>query len=448
MLSTVRSHRLSQWWIAAGLGFFFLAIGIQHSLRIKNSDRPDSKSAFLRWLPQFRELNGGVDIWQKYNWPNSPVMAILLEPFMLVDPPMLGSQLWLIAKMGFAALSILLVFKMLDRPDRPFPFWGKALAVLLALRPIEGDLVHGNVNLFILLTVVVGVYAFHRGWDITAGLWISLGIACKVTPALFLPYFVWKRAWKSLAASAVGLALWLLFVPGVYFGWQTNLQYLRGWVNGMIMPFVVKNEIVSEHQNQSLPGLSERMLRHRPSITRPADDRSGYEAVAFHNIADWSSATVGLLIKGALAAFALCVMWRCRAPLNDRTDSRWVAEFGVVVLGMLLFSERTWKHHAVTLMIPFAVLAYQLSAVKMPLRTWRYLMGTTVAVVLLMLTTTSGIVTLFGVPDEKDMFGKYAQVYGAYTWSFALLLAAMFTVAGREDQAEAQVAERPVARAA
>jgi hypothetical protein len=141
-------------------------------------------------------------------------------------------------------------------------------------------------------------------------------------------------------------------------------------------------------------------------------------------------------------------MWRCRAPLTDRTDSRWVAEFGVVVLGMLLFSERTWKHHAVTLMIPFAVLAYQLSAVKMPLRTWRYLIGTTVAVVLLMLTTTSGIVTLFGVPDEKDMFGKYAQVYGAYTWSFALLLAAMFTVAGREDQAETQVAERPVARAA
>ena len=30
-------------------------------------------------------------------------------------------------------------------------------------------------------------------------------------------------------------------------------------------------------------------------------------------------------------------------------------EFSVVVLGMLLFCERTWKHHCVTLLLPFTV---------------------------------------------------------------------------------------------
>ena len=48
----------------------------------------------------------------------------------------------------------------------------------------------------------MAAYAFTRGWDIAAGLSLALGIACKVTPALFLPYLVWKRAWKTLAATA------------------------------------------------------------------------------------------------------------------------------------------------------------------------------------------------------------------------------------------------------
>src|SRR5437762_12357552 len=38
------------------------------------------------------------------------------------------------------------------------------------------------------------------------------------------------------------------------------------------------------------------------------------------------------------------------------------AEFALIVLGMLLFSERTWKHHCVTLMLPFGVLCYYLAA--------------------------------------------------------------------------------------
>ena len=109
-----------------------------------------------------------------------------------------------------------------------------------------------------------------------------------------------------------------------------------------------------------------------------------------------------------------------------------MAEFGTVVLGMLIFSERTWKHHAVTLLIPFAVIAHQMFAFRLPRGLWWYLAGTIAAVVVLMLLTASGVVTLFGVPDSDDLFGKYVQAYGAYLWSFVLLLIAMFTLSGRK----------------
>ena len=441
---TTTAKRLGNGWILAGLCVFFAIINVQHFLKVKNSDRP-SQTAFLRWTPQVREISEGVNIWLKYNWPNTPIMALILKPLMDIDPPIIGSQIWLFAKMIFAVVSIYLVFLMLDRPEHPFPAWGKALTVLLALRPIEGDLVHGNVNLFILLTVVVAIYSFSRGWDITAGLWLALGIACKITPGLFVPYLVWKRAWKTLAATMVGLALWLFIVPSFYYGWNHNAECLMSWVDGMVKPFLVKDEVTSEHQNQSLPGYLERMLRERPSITRAMEDRSGYEALAYHHIADLPKQTVSLIVKGMLLGFCLLVMWRFQAPRDNRADWRWMAEFGAVVLGMLIFSERTWKHHAVTMLIPFAVIAHQLSAFRLPRGLQRYLAGTLALVMGLMLLTASGIVVIFGVPDSQDLFGKYAQVYGAYLWSFLLLLAAMMVLAGRKQNDPVRMAAEPTA---
>ena len=88
------------------------------------------------------------------------------------------------------------MFRLAEEPGRPFPTWAKGLTVVLSLRTILSDLTHGNVNLLILFLVVTGLAAFRRGRDMIAGILLALAIACKVTPALFIPYFLWKRAWR------------------------------------------------------------------------------------------------------------------------------------------------------------------------------------------------------------------------------------------------------------
>ena len=50
----------------------------------------------------------------------------------------------------------------------PFPGWAKALTMLLAIRPIMGDLSHGNVNLFILFLIVASLSAFSHRRDFLA----------------------------------------------------------------------------------------------------------------------------------------------------------------------------------------------------------------------------------------------------------------------------------------
>jgi alpha-1,2-mannosyltransferase len=106
-----------------------------------------------------------------------------------------------------------------------------------------------------------------------------------------------------------------------------------------------------------------------------------------------------------------------------------LAEWSVVILGMLLFCERTWKHHCVTLLLPFGVMAYCISA-QLLSKGMRWQLGAALAFVgVLMLSTSTGIFDQN--IDVPDRVGKIAQVYGAYVWAFLLLLASMFVILWR-----------------
>jgi hypothetical protein len=138
-----------------------------------------------------------------------------------------------------------------------------------------------------------------------------------------------------------------------------------------------------------------------------------------------------------MLVFALVILWSCRTPLTPRQGWRWAAEFSLVVLGMLLFSERTWKHHCVTLLLPFTVVSYYLSACQ-PSRGLRaYLIASLVAVVLLMASTSTSLA------GALDGAAKLAQVYGAYVWANLILVAALVVLLrGDCDRPEHQ--EQPV----
>lgn len=408
-----------------GLLAVFVGLSVQYSVKALSGD---SKSAFLRWREQILHMDGGEDIYLQYNYPNPPIMALILSPLAHL-PALVGALSWFYLKVALTLLAMHWVFLLIEPTDRPFPPWAKALTVLLSLRPITGDLLHGNVNLFILFLVIAAIYAFHCRHDLTTGVLVGLAIACKVTPALFIPYFLWKRAWGALIGCFVGLALFLWMVPSCFLGWEDNAHKLRSWTDNMIIPFVVKGQVTSEHPNQSLPGVVYRLATHSPSFSTYVKDSAQqdvYTPVDYHNVLDLDPWLVRWLLKGCMILFAALVVWSCRTPTAARQGWRLAAEFSIVLLGMLLFSERTWKHHCVTLLLPFAVLCYYLAACR-PSRALRsYLIGTLAAVALLMASTSTSL------PGWRDS-AKLAQVYGAYAWACLLLLAALVALLRRRD---------------
>jgi hypothetical protein len=298
----------------------------------------------------------------------------------------------------------------------PYPTAAKAATLLLSLRPIMGDLSHGNVNLFILFLVTAALYAFQGRRDLLAGISLALAISCKLTPALFLPYFLWKRAWTTLAGCALGLLLFLVVVPACFLGMSRNIELLTSWYDGMVRPFVQGGEVTTEHINQSLPGLVFRMTTHSPSFYEKGVPQN------YDNVVDLSPRTAGWLVKGGMAVFAALLVWTCRTPIQTRHGWRLAAEYSLIMLGMLLFSERTWKHHCVILLLPFAVLVYHLAACRPGRQIRAYLVATLTAVLLLMGSTVTG----FGA--NWDRWAKMAEVMGAYVWCYLLLAAALAIV--------------------
>lgn len=421
MLAALRAtdwNRLYPWLIAA-LVCFFLGLSVHYGYKAAGHG-----SAIVRWHNQIKSLEMGEDPYELHGYPNPPIMAILLTPLTWLGP-LASAVVWFFLKAGMTLLALHWVFQLIETAGQPFPVWAKVLTVLLSLTPIIGDLEHGNVNLFILFLVVGALYLFHERRDLGAGVVMGLAIACKVTPALFVPYFLWKRAWKAALGCGVGLVLFLWLVPGALLGWDTNRRDLASWADKMVIPYVSQSQVTSKHTNQSLPGLASRLLTHSPSFFTYVGET--FTPLEWHNLVALEEKTAQLLVRGCAILFGLLVLWTCRTPISDRHDWRHAAEYGIVILGMLLFSERTWKHHGVTLVVPLGVLCYSLSQCKP--RDWRraYLIGSLTVVVLLMSTASTTVLPGRGA--------KLAQVYGAYVWAYLVLLAALAVLLQRRSAA-------------
>jgi hypothetical protein len=398
----------------AGLLLLFAGVSVQYSYKALHN-----RSAFVRQQSQVLAVDEGADITKRFNYPYPPVMAVLLLPIASL-PPVPGALTWFYLKVGMTLLAIPWVFRLVADPDRPFPAAAQAAAVLLSLMPILGDLQHGNVNLFILFLVVAALVAFRARRDALSGILLGLAISCKVTPALFVPYLVWKRAWRALAGVAIGLALflWPGVVPALRLGLAENQQQLVSWYREMVYPFVVEGKVTSEHENQSLPGVVYRLTTASPSFSTYVNDV--YTPTEYDNFLNLDRGSARWLLKGCMAAFALLAVWTCRTPTDTRQGWRLAAEYSLVVLGMLLFSERTWKHHCVTLLLPFAVLCYYLAACRPRPAVARGVIAVLVVCTLLMTATST---TVF----YRDL-AKHAQVYGAYTAANVLLAGTLFFV--------------------
>lgn len=374
----------------------------------------DQRSAFVRWQPQVLQFWEGVNIYDKMYFPNPPIMPITLYPLMTL-PPVAAAMSWFLIKAGMTTIVLLICFNVVKPAGKPMPPFFQTAILLLALRPILGDLHHGNINLVILFLVALMYEAWRRGWNIRAGLLLSLAIAFKVTPALFVPYFAYKRSWRTVGATFLGLALFLLVVPTMVLGWEFNHLCLTTWWDRMLTPFLVEGNASPQEPNQSMVGVLTRLLTEIEPGTNRYDVRHDLNLLAL------SPVFVANLIKGVSVALVALLAYFCRTKVADRRSPLYLGEVSLVVLTMLFMSERSWKHHFVTLVFPYTYLMYELYSPRLSLNAKRGVFGALVASFVLMASTS----TEFGGWFADGHGHEIAQGYGMFLWAAVTLYVAV-----------------------
>ena len=249
-----------------------------------------------------------------------PFAAIVLAPFAVVPYWLACAGLTLLT-LGVLAIVLVTVLRSLGVR---LP-WGRIAGVLLLaelLEPVQRTVYAGQVDLLLMALVVLDVLVSSPRWP--RGLLIGIAAAVKLTPAVFLLYFLLRR--DTRAALTAGLS----FLGATAFGFLVaGTDSVRYWTSAVWNSGRVGEP--SYAGDQSLLGLLARL--DVPART-----------------------SVWLVLVAAVVVLTVVGMRRALAEGN-----------GVLALGLnavcgLLISPISWTHHwvwAVVILLGWLVLAHR-----------------------------------------------------------------------------------------
>lgn len=216
--------------------------------------------------------------------------------------------------------------------------------MILAGQFILYDLDDGGPHTILLGILVGAVYAAWTGRQKLAAIGFGLAIALKVTPGLFLPFFMWKRQWRLAFYTAVATVCWIV-LPVVWMGpanwWahqQTWFQVAAGSAVGYKTQFAHANE-----DNVRNSGIQPALMRYL--VTLPPEHPLRQNDPGYVAVLDLPPAVARLLVIVAILALLIGFCRSTRRPYSGPGDPDWPRECSGLLILMLFFSPLTWIQH-------------------------------------------------------------------------------------------------------
>lgn len=295
---------------------------------------------------------GGLDL--PFTYP--PLAAVVFSPLALVSLPVASVAITAIT-LVLLVVSTWIVLTRLEVADgwqtggEPAwlrRWWLAAGAVALAtgwLEPIQANFAFGQINVVLMTLVIADCVPRNTRWP--RGILVGLAIALKLTPAVFLLYFVLRRDGRAVLMALASFAV--ATAAGFALAWQDSVQY---WT--VTLRDTERIGSASLNTNQNASGALARL-----------------ELGESTHFVLWTAA--------CLAVLALTV-WAVRRVLAEESPEPTLAVICVALFGLVV-SPVSWSHHwvwALPAVLVTAVLAYRhrrpalgiLSAAGLALMVW------------------------------------------------------------------------------
>jgi alpha-1,2-mannosyltransferase len=161
-----------------------------------------------------------------------PLAAVIFAPFAWLGMPAASVTITLIT-LVLLLVSTMIVLTRLDvwATSRAVPgpawlrrWWLTALVVAWATlywEPIQANFAFGQINVVLMTLVIAECVPRHTLWP--RGLLLGLGIALKLTPAVFLLYFLLNRDRRAVLTSLASVVA--AVAAGFALAWQDSWEY-------------------------------------------------------------------------------------------------------------------------------------------------------------------------------------------------------------------------------
>jgi len=416
-----------------------------------------SKGAIGRWSNAVRAFWAGDNIYLTHEQscaagrargirlhPNMPFVVILLSAVGYL-PPSVMAMLWSLLKVATVIAALWMMAEIARDPDKPVPDWVMALGLGWSLLMITDDILHGNTNVFVLGVIVLHLWLFRRGRDVWSGVALALAICLKMTPAIFLLYWLYQRNWRLLVGATVGLGVMAIVIPVAAIGPDHYGVLMHSWLSNLIVPGLLEGAWYPIHINQSISGVFSRYFLPEGNPNgniywNPDDNPYAFqEEFRWISVAALSPGSVKMLLRICQAAVVVLIGWAVGLRKLPRDDGRRALHYGLVVIAMLLLNQRTWEHHGVVMLIAGVATwrAIAFGRFSRCMRAWA--LALTLAAGLVFWAGASDLVESVGkllgkTSQEAEVLSDLVKAYGPMFYYLMLLLAAgvMMSVALRK----------------
>ncbi|RZL78641.1 MAG: DUF2029 domain-containing protein [Rhodococcus sp. (in: high G+C Gram-positive bacteria)] len=254
-----------------------------------------------------------------------PLAAVVFSPLSTVSLATAGivvTVLSLIALFGVLVVTL----DSLGIAPRTTMVWTAlgALAVALALEPVSSTLDYGQINILLMLLVAADCLPKKTPWP--RGVLIGLAAAIKLTPAVFILFFLVRKDFRSAVVTAVSFVAFS--AVGAIATWKDSVTY---WTQTLFDSDRIGTPAYPA--NQSITGVLARL-----------------------GVSDAARTPIWLLLS--VVVLGLVVLAMVRALRSGET----ALALGLNAVLGLLVSPVSWSHHwvwAVPVVLTLGILAYR-----------------------------------------------------------------------------------------
>jgi alpha-1,2-mannosyltransferase len=332
--------------------------------------------AWLQGVPLYVDFPGALD-GPRLPFTYPPIAAVLFSGLTFLP---VWTANALVVVVSFLSLSVVcwaVTGRLTRRADVVWTIAPAAAIAAVALEPVLSTFLFGQVNLVLMALVVVDCLAIRDPrWR---GLLVGLAASIKLTPLVFLLYFLVRKDWRAAVNTLATFVV--LALAGFLLAPEDSIEY---WFHALLDPSRAGG--LAYMANQSLRGVLHRFNPGQPTET--------------------------LLWVVLSAIVVLLAVVAARRARND------VVALAAIATAGLLVSPVSWSHHWVWCVPAFLALGFTRGN------------GTRLALgALLVVFLAHPFTWLPSTGDQEMSWSWWQHLYGdAYTWvAIGLLLTLAIT---------------------